>query len=326
MPKRAWPGWADAIDEELAKAEGVLPWKRLRDVVVARFRSARPKTSVEDESIHGELALANIPTSYLSRGDELVRLPPGKVHSSSSNQITASCLVNSISWSGWLPACQDELGRAGGALTWKQLQKLLVARYCEAHRLSDKAVDKQALQCYALTQLPEEYLNREDEFVRLPSALSAEQPASKGMICEGGVCRRLLSAKMTNETAAAQSDVSMNKAASAVSRHCLRIIVCGDDQSFAEQLHGAAGKLVVVDFTAPWCEACQRIRPDLHELAAEMPEVVFLEVDVDKNSAVADHFRVKAMPTFLFFRDAVCVGSYEDADVDELALELIGHM
>ena len=43
----------------------------------------------------------------------------------------------------------------------------------------------------------------------------------------------------------------------------------------------AAGKAVVVDFTATWCGPCQRIAPIFVKLAEEMPEIVFVKVDVE---------------------------------------------
>merc|ERR1712185_833810 len=36
--KRKWQGWKSALDDELREAGGALPWKRLRDSLVVRYR------------------------------------------------------------------------------------------------------------------------------------------------------------------------------------------------------------------------------------------------------------------------------------------------
>merc|ERR1719210_2284287 len=45
--KRRWEGWQHALDEELAVQDGELPWHKLRDALVARYRA-------EAENINGE--------------------------------------------------------------------------------------------------------------------------------------------------------------------------------------------------------------------------------------------------------------------------------
>mmetsp|Transcript_81783 Transcript_81783/g.263993 ORF Transcript_81783/g.263993 Transcript_81783/m.263993 type:complete len:133 (-) Transcript_81783:42-440(-) len=105
---------------------------------------------------------------------------------------------------------------------------------------------------------------------------------------------------------------------------CVNMIHCGDEASFNNEIRAAGDDLVVVDFTAVWCGACKRIQPELHELVREMPEVRFLEVDVDGNAAVANRFNITAMPTFMFFQRGELVGGYAGADIDELTMEIIG--
>jgi len=63
----------------------------------------------------------------------------------------------------------------------------------------------------------------------------------------------------------------------------------------------AQDKLIVVDFTATWCGPCQRIAPVFAKLAEEMPDVVFIKVDVDENEETAAACGIQAMPTFQFY-------------------------
>ncbi|ORX53154.1 thioredoxin TrxA [Hesseltinella vesiculosa] len=65
----------------------------------------------------------------------------------------------------------------------------------------------------------------------------------------------------------------------------------------------ASDKLVVVDFYATWCGPCKMIAPKFENLVDEYTNVVFAKVDVDEASDIAAEVGVRAMPTFLFFRN-----------------------
>jgi len=69
-----WGGWKRVLDEELTASGGQLPWKRLCDVVVERCFKCGGAQSASNEELRYQ-ALAAIPASYLSKEDELVRLP-----------------------------------------------------------------------------------------------------------------------------------------------------------------------------------------------------------------------------------------------------------
>lgn len=58
---------------------------------------------------------------------------------------------------------------------------------------------------------------------------------------------------------------------------------------------------VVIDFYATWCGPCKRMAPMVEELAAEYAgKVDFYKIDVDKETPLAQQFRIEAMPTFVF--------------------------
>ena len=77
----------------------------------------------------------------------------------------------------------------------------------------------------------------------------------------------------------------------------------------------AAGKLLVVDFTAVWCGPCQRIAPAFSALADEYADsALFVKVDVDKLGELAAQLGVTSMPTFLFMRDGEVIDRMSGAD------------
>ena len=91
----------------------------------------------------------------------------------------------------------------------------------------------------------------------------------------------------------------------------------GDFQRLLNEA-AAAGRAVVVDFTADWCPPSRLIAPTFKELASKHKDMDFVKVDVDSNKQVAQHYGVRAMPTFKLFLERREVGSVRGAKEDEL--------
>jgi len=67
--------------------------------------------------------------------------------------------------------------------------------------------------------------------------------------------------------------------------------------------HINSDKLTVVDFYATWCGPCKQIAPFVVKLSEEFKDATFLKVDVDEVADVAAEVGVRAMPTFMLFRN-----------------------
>ena len=67
--------------------------------------------------------------------------------------------------------------------------------------------------------------------------------------------------------------------------------------------------VVLVDFFATWCGPCKMIAPVLEELAAEMPDVTIIKVDVDQENALAAKYNVMSIPTLYLLKDGEVVSS-----------------
>jgi len=66
-----------------------------------------------------------------------------------------------------------------------------------------------------------------------------------------------------------------------------------------------SGKVVVIDFWATWCGPCRAISPVLEQLSnvGTYSAVEFYKVDVDEQSAISQEVGIRAMPTFVVFKD-----------------------
>ena len=74
------------------------------------------------------------------------------------------------------------------------------------------------------------------------------------------------------------------------------------DQNFEEKVV-KSDKLVIVDLSAEWCGPCRMVSPIIHELAAEYEgRIVAGEMNVDDNPATTALYKVRNIPTVLFFK------------------------
>ncbi|KAJ3322254.1 hypothetical protein HDU76_013927, partial [Blyttiomyces sp. JEL0837] len=78
-------------------------------------------------------------------------------------------------------------------------------------------------------------------------------------------------------------------------------------------------------FYATWCGPCKVISPKFAELSEKYPNIVFLKIDVDDLSEVAESVGIRAMPTFQFYKDGQKIGEIVGADPRKLEEELKKH-
>lgn len=77
-------------------------------------------------------------------------------------------------------------------------------------------------------------------------------------------------------------------------------------ESFSDIIH--SNKPTLVDFYATWCGPCKTMGPILDQVKQQLGESVrILKIDVDKNQAVADKFKIRGVPTFILFKNGEIV-------------------
>jgi thioredoxin 1 len=74
------------------------------------------------------------------------------------------------------------------------------------------------------------------------------------------------------------------------------------DESFEQDVL-KADKPVLVDFWAEWCGPCKQIAPALDQISEELADqVTVAKINIDE-TAVAQRYGVRGIPTLMLFRD-----------------------
>jgi adenylate kinase len=80
--------------------------------------------------------------------------------------------------------------------------------------------------------------------------------------------------------------------------------------------------LLVIDFTADWCEPCQAFSKNFEALSKEFSDAVFAQINVGKHPDLAEEFNVRSVPTIMILRHHVAVfmqaGSISPAELKRL--------
>jgi thioredoxin 1 len=99
-------------------------------------------------------------------------------------------------------------------------------------------------------------------------------------------------------------------------------------KSFSELIN-SPGMPVLVDFYADWCGPCKAMAPILEQVAQRhQGKVKVVKVDVDRNPAAAQQFRVQGIPTLILFHKGQPVwrqsGVVAEAQLSQVLANYVG--
>jgi len=105
------------------------------------------------------------------------------------------------------------------------------------------------------------------------------------------------------------------KSSSGVAHTSSNLALIEDAEQFKSILEKSKNRLIVVDLYADWCAPCRLIAPVLDELAVQYSgKVDFYRVNVDQNTAVANFFKVNAIPYVVYVKNGEVVDALTGAN------------
>ena len=73
-------------------------------------------------------------------------------------------------------------------------------------------------------------------------------------------------------------------------------------EKFNEIING--NQITLVDFFAIWCGPCKMMHPVLEQLKEDLGDGIrILKIDVDKNQALSEAYRIQSVPTLMLFKE-----------------------
>ncbi|KAK5118258.1 Thioredoxin amt13 [Meristemomyces frigidus] len=81
-----------------------------------------------------------------------------------------------------------------------------------------------------------------------------------------------------------------------------------------DEAMGTKDTLMVLDCFATWCGPCKVIAPQVVKFSDNYSDARFYKLDVDEVPEVAQELAVRAMPTFLLFKNGEKVGEVVGAN------------
>ena len=68
--------------------------------------------------------------------------------------------------------------------------------------------------------------------------------------------------------------------------------------------YAADGKMVLVEFSAPWCVYCRRLAPAMEKIAEEYKDILAVgSVNIDNEQELARQERIEVVPTLVPYKN-----------------------
>ncbi len=81
----------------------------------------------------------------------------------------------------------------------------------------------------------------------------------------------------------------------------------------------------IIDFWAPWCEACNTYEPAFKDISEKFKAKAFFgKVNIDKNKDLAKEYKVNLLPTTLIFYNGKRITGFQGIKDTEDLMDYLG--
>ncbi|MBU0647015.1 thioredoxin [Patescibacteria group bacterium] len=97
------------------------------------------------------------------------------------------------------------------------------------------------------------------------------------------------------------------------------------DQNFQEEVENENNKVVLVDFSAPWCGPCRLLSPIIDELIEEYKnkDVKIGKVNIDESQNITEKYGIMSVPTIILFKNGKTVEQINGCCSKDVLIEVI---
>ncbi|XP_040216492.1 thioredoxin-like [Rana temporaria] len=95
----------------------------------------------------------------------------------------------------------------------------------------------------------------------------------------------------------------------------MAVVVLDNMQALDEAISKSGRKLVVVTFSSQNCGPCRPVPACLEAISEEMPDVVFVKIEVGKDDEYTKRFCIKGVPAFFYFKNGQKVYNFEGGNL-----------
>jgi thioredoxin 1 len=86
--------------------------------------------------------------------------------------------------------------------------------------------------------------------------------------------------------------------------------------------------IIFVDFGATWCAPCRQFEPVFERVAFKhQQQVMFVSIDIEKQSALAETFQIRSIPHLMVFKQGIAIysesGSVPESTLNELVQQAL---
>ena len=90
-------------------------------------------------------------------------------------------------------------------------------------------------------------------------------------------------------------------------------------EEFKNFIEKNKNQLIIVKASATWCGPCKRIKDDFLSMFNNMPDnVILIELDIDEADDVAQHLKIRKVPTIMNFVNGLPMDIYTTSDVNQI--------